>query len=76
MYALDKTDETIATYERAKMLAYNSASRHYIDGRIAICRQYLDAAMQAFEAASTAEPDNLAHWHALALTQLQAAHSP
>ncbi len=75
MYALDKTDEAIATYERAKMLAYNSASRHYIDGRIAICRQHLDAAMQAFEAASTAEPDNLAHWHALALTQLQAAHS-
>jgi RNA polymerase sigma factor (sigma-70 family) len=73
LHTLDKTDEAIATYERARTLACNRASQHHIDGRIAICHRHFKVAERAFESASHTEPTNMAHWHALALTQMQAA---
>jgi RNA polymerase sigma factor (sigma-70 family) len=66
-------DAAITAYTHAQALASRDATRHHIEGLIALCRRQPGSAAQAFAAATALAPDNPAHWHSLGLTHLHAA---
>jgi RNA polymerase sigma factor (sigma-70 family) len=66
-------DAAITAYTHALSLASRDATRHHIEGLIALCRRQPGSATQAFAAATALAPDNPAHRHSLGLTHLHAA---
>ncbi|MGK7876735.1 MAG: tetratricopeptide repeat protein [Xenococcaceae cyanobacterium] len=54
------------TTESALSLTRNLATRHHVTGLIKVSMGGLHTAAREFESAATLEPDNAAHWHALA----------
>ena len=61
----------IAVYESALLNVRHVATRKHIDGLIAVCRNDIQGAIAAFEAAAVYEPDNAAHWLALGQLHMQ-----
>lgn len=59
-------EESVAVYELALPLARRAASRCHLKGLIASCRHNYALAILSFQEATVLEPDNAAHWHALA----------
>lgn len=62
-------DEAIAVYELPIPLMRHGASRCHLKGLIASCRNDFPIAVASFHEAAILEPDNPAHWHALAEAQ-------
>ncbi|MBW4576203.1 MAG: tetratricopeptide repeat protein [Aphanothece sp. CMT-3BRIN-NPC111] len=65
-----KEAEAIEVYESALLLSRNVATQHHITGLIESCRQNYQVAVSSFESATSLEPDNAAHWLALAQVHL------
>ncbi len=77
-----RLEDAVSVYEAARRLAASPATRHHLDGLIERARSgvifpqyavsqredHLQRAADAFRAAIAEEPDNLAHYHELALT--------
>lgn len=59
-------EAALEVYELALPLAQQRASRRHLRGLIASCRGDLSVAVASFEEATLLEPDNAAHWRALA----------
>lgn len=58
--------EAIAVYELPMSLVRHGASRCHLKGLIASCRHDFPVAVTSFQKAAIFEPENPAHWHALA----------
>lgn len=71
LYLLGKVAEAVEVYERALSLSQNLATKKHLAGLIAISRCLRTGlAIAEFKSATSLEPDNAAHWLALALTHL------
>ena len=68
-------EESIAVYELALPLARRGASRCHLKGLIASCHRNFALAVISFQEATVLEPDNTAHWHALAAAYRRAGYS-
>ena len=73
LHLLARDAEAIAIYERALFSSRRAATSAHIQGLIEICRQRYQAAVPCFERAAKLEPDNVAHWYALAQAHGQLA---
>ena len=62
--------EAITVYNHALSQASNPATQQHIQGLIAVCQGDTQAGIVAFESATSLEPDNGAHWLALAQVQM------
>ena len=71
LHLMGRDAEAIALYEQTLQSTRQPATIHHIQGLIALCRQQEQAASTAFQAATRLEPNNVAHWSALAQTQLK-----
>lgn len=74
LHHLGREDEAIAVYEHALPYASAAPTQHHVQGLLAACQRQPAAALQAFAAAASLQPDNVAHWQALGLTHLDADH--
>ncbi|MEH2191519.1 MAG: tetratricopeptide repeat protein [Nostoc sp.] len=61
--------EAIELYGSALALSCNQGTQHHIGGLIAVCKNEIQKAISAFDAAADLEPDKVVHW--LALGQVQ-----
>ena len=78
---MGKTAEAIEIYENALCKGTSSSSpllakvseatRHHILGLIAVCQGKTEAAIMAFESATSLEPTNPSHWLALGKVQME-----
>jgi RNA polymerase sigma factor (sigma-70 family) len=69
----DRDDDALAAYTQALSLVEREATRHHIEGLIALCRRQPERAARSFATAAALEADNRAHWQSLGLTHLYAA---
>lgn len=65
-------DEARAVYERALAAARQAASQRHLRGLLAACSGDFQRANGELQTAARLEPNNVAHWHALAETCFQA----
>ena len=68
-------EESIAVYELALPLVRRAASRCHLKGLIASSHHNFALASLSFQEATVLEPDNSAHWHALAAAYRRLGYS-
>lgn len=76
---MGKTAEAIEIYEStlcmgispSSPLVVSEATRHHIQGLIAVCQGNTQGAIMAFESATSLEPSNPSHWLALGEVQME-----
>ncbi|MEM7556638.1 MAG: tetratricopeptide repeat protein [Cyanobacteria bacterium P01_A01_bin.84] len=76
LHCMGREEEAIKLYQKGLNSSNNLASQKHLQGLIEITnRKYHQAAIE-FESAASLEPSNIAHWNALAKTQiaLEAPH--
>jgi len=68
LHLMGEDSDAVVVFERVRELSRNSASRHYVNGLLAICREQYSIANGHFKKAASLESDNSAHWHAQGAT--------
>ena len=69
---MGRETEAIEVYERAlSLVSDNLTTQSHILGLIEVCRHDFQKAVEAFELATTFEPDNPSHWLALGQVQME-----
>lgn len=72
LHLMGNNTEAIAAYQNALPLSHHISTQQHINGLIEACRDRPFTAVQLFSCAASAEPDNPAHWYALAQVHLDA----
>jgi tetratricopeptide (TPR) repeat protein len=70
LHLMGKEAEAIAVYQEALSLWDCAATLQHLKGLIQVCRGCSEQAIRMFESAAAIEPDNPAHWYALAQVHL------
>lgn len=69
---LKREAEAIVVYEKALPLVKRAATRHHLNGAVAVCRGQYAGAVEEFQQAARLEPRQAAHWHSLGMSYLLA----
>jgi len=67
---MDNKLDSIATYERALQIAGEPATRHQLKGLIELRQGNYSTAVTEFEEAIQIQPNQVSHWHNLAMTHV------
>lgn len=70
LHLMGKDAEAIAVYQEALSLCDCPATQQHLKGVIEVCQGCPQQAVKMFESAAAIEPDNPAHWYALAQVHL------
>jgi tetratricopeptide (TPR) repeat protein len=70
LHLMGRKAEAIEVYQSALFLSDNVATQHHVNGLIEVCRCCPQQAVRMFESAASTEPNNPAHWYALAQVHL------
>lgn len=70
LHLMGKQADAIAVYQEVLSLCDSPATEQHLKGLIEVCRGCPQQAVKMFESAAAIEPDNPAHWYALAQVHL------